>query len=253
MHKTNYSQIAKKYDEDESRSQPDLDKLLGNIVKAYEKTGIIRVLDLGCGTGNYLKTQTKCFEDQPIEWYGIDPSEEMLSIAQTKAPKVKFIEATAEDIPFNSDFFDLIVNNFAFHHFTDKEAALEEITRVLKVGGYLKIWNIDPYGMQNWWIYRYFPECFQIDKERFWQKERLTGWLENNNFRVKCREKIMTNEKDIRKVIKDAKDRTISQFDILDDREYKEGLKRIESDISENKQKVPDECVLLTIVGTKKQ
>ena len=47
--------------------------------------------------------------------------------------------------------------------------------------------------------------------------------------------------------------RTISQIDILDDREYEEGLKRIESDISDNKQKVPDECVLLIIVGTRKQ
>lgn len=45
--------------------------------------------------------------------------------------------------------FDYISNNYAFHHFLNKEAALDEIYRVLKKNGIYKQHNIAIHDMKN--------------------------------------------------------------------------------------------------------
>ena len=100
-----------------------------------------------CGTGLYLEKQTNYFEGFNIKWYGLDLSEQMLSKANEKVKNVNLVRADVVDLPYVSETFDFISNNYAFHHYSDKGQALNEIYRVLTKGGIFKLHNITIHDM----------------------------------------------------------------------------------------------------------
>ncbi|MEM7018393.1 MAG: methyltransferase domain-containing protein, partial [Pseudomonadota bacterium] len=79
--KADYSKIASRYDNTRTLSAQKLDPVLLHMAKASDKPAF-RALDLGCGTGNYLKAQV---EQGPtsVSWEGLDASPEMLDIARS--------------------------------------------------------------------------------------------------------------------------------------------------------------------------
>jgi ubiquinone/menaquinone biosynthesis C-methylase UbiE len=90
--------------------------------------GRSRVLDIGCGHGDFLKSTY----EKAGETYGIDPDAEALE-------KNTFIHnkivGTAEKMPFENDFFDVITSAWVLEHLDDPERVFGEIHRVLKSGG----------------------------------------------------------------------------------------------------------------------
>lgn len=78
------------------------------------------VLDLSCGTGLYLEKQIQYFDEVNINWHGLDLSDQMLKKANEKVKNVKLTAANVEDMPYYSEAFDYICNNYAFHHYTHK-------------------------------------------------------------------------------------------------------------------------------------
>ena len=52
-------------------------------------------------------------------------------------PEVRWIGGLAHILPFASGTFDAVCCNAALHHMRDVSAALEEMLRVLKPGGWL--------------------------------------------------------------------------------------------------------------------
>jgi demethylmenaquinone methyltransferase/2-methoxy-6-polyprenyl-1,4-benzoquinol methylase len=101
-----------------------------------------RVLDLCCGTGD-LAIDIGRLADRSVEVTGIDYSEPMLSIANTKAAasetEVIFIYGDAAAMPFCDSYFDCIGISFAFRNITYKnpltKSYLSEVYRVLSPGG----------------------------------------------------------------------------------------------------------------------
>src|SRR5436189_6125998 len=73
-------------------------------------------LDIGCGTGNYLRSLT----DMGAKFYGVDPSEFMLAEARRKNPDATFIHAKAEHIPLMDGCFSGALAMFTLHHWEDK-------------------------------------------------------------------------------------------------------------------------------------
>src|SRR5690606_31718220 len=70
---------------------------------------------------------------------GVDINPGMLRVARIKAPEMQWLEASAEELPFEDESFDAVLCQFALMFFTDKVAALEEMARVLKPGGRLAV------------------------------------------------------------------------------------------------------------------
>ena len=64
----------------------------------------------------------------------MDASEDMLKLAKEKNLDAQFIHSTAENLNLNTKC-DLIVCNFAFHHFEDKKTALTNIFNTLNENG----------------------------------------------------------------------------------------------------------------------
>jgi arsenite methyltransferase len=97
------------------------------------------VLDVGCGAGvDTLIAATMVGPKGRV--VGIDFMPEMLgraaeNLRKTALGNVSFQEASAEDIPFSEESFDVAISNGVFNLIPDKFKALKEVLRVLKPFG----------------------------------------------------------------------------------------------------------------------
>ena len=102
-----------------------------------------RYLDVGTGTGDLVFEILNQSADAEVD--GIDPTEQMLSIARDKAAtrgvsdSVSFLSGDALDLPMESSTYDGIVSGFCFRNIERRQKALEEMRRVLKPDGMLVI------------------------------------------------------------------------------------------------------------------
>jgi ubiquinone/menaquinone biosynthesis C-methylase UbiE len=104
---------------------------------------LVNFLDLGCGTGWAVCYVAKV-TDGKGNFVGIDISKGMIekSLSNAKGlPNVNFYEASSENLPLESNYFDKIICTNSFHHYSKPETALSEVNRVLKPNG--KIYILD--------------------------------------------------------------------------------------------------------------
>ncbi|MCI5054927.1 MAG: class I SAM-dependent methyltransferase [Flavobacteriales bacterium] len=99
-----------------------------------------KVLDLGFGTGFPLIELAQRFGEK-TQVFGMDIWSEALKVARNKAEildlkNIKIIEASAEKIPFENDYFDLICSNLGVNNFEHFDLILEEIYRALHPSGH---------------------------------------------------------------------------------------------------------------------
>ena len=97
-----------------------------------------RIIDVGSGTGDLSKIILK--ENKNVSIYSVDLNLKMLNEAKKQfndqqKKKIKFINANAENLPFENNFFDKYVISFCLRNITYIEKALHESFRVLKPGG----------------------------------------------------------------------------------------------------------------------
>jgi ubiquinone/menaquinone biosynthesis C-methylase UbiE len=96
-----------------------------------------RVLDVGVGSGLNLPFYAR----QAREVFGLDPSPQLLERARRNMPRtdvpVRLLEGSAERIPLADRSMDTIVMTWTGCSIPEVRAALEDMRRVLKVGGRL--------------------------------------------------------------------------------------------------------------------
>ena len=104
-----------------------------------------RVLDIGTGTGELAR---RFAQNRGCRVVGLDPSTAMVEEAQRKAAtgewgdvEFQIAEAPFREIPYPDGAFDAVASTQAFHHIHErhKGAAVQEMARVLKVGGRLAL------------------------------------------------------------------------------------------------------------------
>ena len=54
---------------------------------------------------------------------------------QSLAPHLQIVQGTAEALPNPDRGFDVVITTDSFHHWSDKSAALAEVSRMLRCGG----------------------------------------------------------------------------------------------------------------------
>jgi len=182
--------------------------------------------------------QSKAF-GAATTWRGLDASDAMLELARAKLPGVELVRGRAEELPYEAAQLDYLSNNFAFHHFEDKSRALDEVRRVLAPGARVRMANIDPWRMQKWWGYQFFPEGWLEDEKRFWTTDLLAYELEQRDFQVHVQVAYDSGPMSIAEVWAEAERRDASQLAILSDAQYRRGFERV----SRMREVDPGQCV----------
>ena len=75
---------------------------------------------------------------------GVDLSAEMLELAASLQPAVRFVQAQADALPFEAGSFDAAVSNFLMPHVADLPAVVTELARVVRAGGRVALTTWDP-------------------------------------------------------------------------------------------------------------
>ena len=98
------------------------------------------VLEAGCGIGVGPVHIAKQFDARVV---AVDISEEMLSWARQRArregvvDRITFRQADIRQLPFDDDRFDAVIAESVLAFVEDKEAAIQELIRVARPGGYV--------------------------------------------------------------------------------------------------------------------
>jgi len=115
-----------KFSEMEKRLLPHIDR---------ERFDSYNILEIGCGPIgiiNYINRGNR---------YGLDPLEKFYrsneTLTKLRDQRVQYLEGSGERIPFEDDFFDLVISDNVLDHVCNTHAVMDEALRVLKPDGCL--------------------------------------------------------------------------------------------------------------------
>ncbi len=140
-----FSSVANKYDVMNDVMSFGVHRLWKKIAMSH--TGLKkgqRALDVAGGTGDltvYMSKQVGPTGEVIISDINPDMLEQgrRRLIDQGFAGNIKFVEANAEELPFEENTFDCVTIAFGLRNVTDKDKALRSMYKVLKPGGRLLI------------------------------------------------------------------------------------------------------------------
>lgn len=175
-----YDQIGKNYDHTR-RADPYLVERL--IYHLSPRKGA-SYLDAGCGTGNY----TIALYRQGLRFTGLDISSHMLDSARRKEPQVNWVQASVEEIPFETGAFAAGIATLTVHHWLRLKKSLRELARVLH-GGNLVIFTSLPRQMEGYWLNHYFPEMMTRAASQMPSREVLEEAFQFAGLQITAEEK----------------------------------------------------------------
>src|SRR5436305_274838 len=123
--------VADDYDE----VRPSYPEEVYDAIERLRPLAGARLLDLAAGTG----VATRQLLKRGADVVAVDPGRPMLQQLRRRTPTVPAVVATAEQLPFGSAVFDVACCATAWH-WLDTGAAVAQVRRVVRRGGYLAIW-----------------------------------------------------------------------------------------------------------------
>ncbi|MBN1874962.1 MAG: methyltransferase domain-containing protein [Anaerolineae bacterium] len=131
----------------------------------YDLSFDARVLELGCGPADLWRENV---DRIPAGWdiTLTDFSEGMLAAAQHNLAEMErtftFRQVDAQDLPFATGDFDIVLANHMLYHVPDRPRALAEIRRVLRPGGKFYAATNGEQHMRELWelLTPYIPNCY---------------------------------------------------------------------------------------------
>ena len=203
-------------------------KVLQSLLEISGVASASRVLEVGCGTGNYIfavESLTGC-----VCW-GIDPSEQMLSRARERSEKIRFQLGRAEELNFSPGFFDLVFSVDVIHHLGDRPAYFREAHRVLRAGGKIcTVTDSKRIIRHRQPLSVYFPESVAVELARYPRIAQLRQFMERARF-----SEIVENTVEFPYQLADIqayRDKAFSSLHLIPEAAFQRGIGRMEQDLS---------------------
>jgi SAM-dependent methyltransferase len=99
-----------------------------DLIRRYVPLEDRTILDVGCGVGMYVRAFRRFSRDV----HGVDIDEEKVMQASLELPNIRV--APAEELPYPSESFDVVLLHEVIEHVTDDRQAFAEAVRVLRGG-----------------------------------------------------------------------------------------------------------------------
>lgn len=186
-----YAEKAAFYDR--TRDAVGVEAVLGLLHAAGRPLRELALLDVGCGTGNWLRALSSHLG----RLVGLDLEPAMLERAAAKleseleSGRLELRHGSALDLPFAASAFDAVLANQMLHHlpgeaedpFAGWRRALAEAARVLRPGGVLVVGTSSHVQIERgYWYYRLLPEARERLKARYLDLDPLEDLLESLGF-----------------------------------------------------------------------
>lgn len=134
-------------------------------VESYIKSYLIinedtKILEIGSGPAGaltFLNSNNK---------YAIDPLEDYFSsqkqYIEFRDPRVNYKKGKGEKLPYEENFFDLVILDNVLDHCENPQKVFDEVNRILKIGGFIFLRQ----NVYLWWgkQLRKIMEIIKIDK-----------------------------------------------------------------------------------------
>jgi ubiquinone/menaquinone biosynthesis C-methylase UbiE len=229
--KVRYTDISKTYDKYRMYSEDEIRE----IIDFAEIRQGMKILDLGCGTGNVASGLLKYIY---VDVIGLDISLPMLTVARDKSLEVLCADAGSGRLPFLDSSFDAIVGGFVIHQIGNLESLFPECHRILRSGGITFLTSSHrQIEYQHPVIKQFFPSLIDIDTARFPDIPEVASLLYQAGFTG-----IKHRETGVRKIpldntyLKKVKGKFISTFQLVPQPEFEAGVAKLEEFISNLRQ-----------------
>jgi len=227
--KTDYAQIAKHFDR--VRPLPTDISLVSKVIEYGKIDADCIVLDVGCGTGRF---PTNMPAISNLTLCALEPSTEMLKQAtvKDKSKRILWVRGDGQRLPFQDTVFDCVYMTSVIHHIGNKEVALREIYRALKVGGRCVIMSYSHTRLKKH-IIHYFPGVAAIDSKRVPSVPMLKKMMTNAAFKDVTYHAVQHNGGYIptEAYLERVKNKYISTLTLLSKEEFQTGLRIFEKRI----------------------
>jgi ubiquinone/menaquinone biosynthesis C-methylase UbiE len=133
-----------------------------------------KILDFGCGDGIMSYEVKKLFPSTQL--YGVDPSFESIELAKKNVPNAHFYTSGTTLSFFESNMFDIIYCAGVFHHipFDEHDHYLQELHRVLRPGGIIVLFELNPFNPGTKFIFIGHPMETNAKMLTPWYTKKVT-------------------------------------------------------------------------------
>lgn len=206
------------------RVHPGVFQALASVISRAPRA---RVLEIGCGTGNYaIALRQHC----DISVIGLDPSRQMLAHAIARTRDIHWMCGRAEALPLATSALDMAFNVDVVHHIADRMAAFREVRRVLRPGGWFcTVTDSEEDIRRREPLSRYFPATIPVELSRYPRVDTIERELGAAGFAEIRREHV-----EFRYPLTDVtpfRARVFSSLRLITDDHLEEGLRRMEADL----------------------
>jgi ubiquinone/menaquinone biosynthesis C-methylase UbiE len=205
-----------------------------------------RVLEVGCGTGNYIHAICQAVG---CRGWGIDPSEGMLARAREAEAGVAYSQGKGEKIDFLAGAFDLVFSVDVIHHVVDRRAYFAEAWRVLdQARRFCTVTDSEWIIHHRRPLTAYFPETVEVELQRYPRISDLEALLAETGFTH-----IEARTVEFPYVLTDLqayRERAYSSLHLITEEAFRQGITRMEHDLARG----PIPCIsyYLLLWGEKK-
>ena len=184
------------------------------------------LLEVGCGTGEYVEALRA---DSASPAFGMDASRGMLEQAPTHGG-VAYLQGNAARLPFADRSLGMIFSINVIHHVTDVRAYMRETYRALASGGIIcTATDSEAIIRRRKPLSRYWPATVAAELERYHPIDTLRDEMTAAGFRRL--EAIESSAKFVVDDVTPYRDKAFSCLGLIAEKEFRDGLDAIESDL----------------------